>query len=193
MKATIIGQPAFEIEITKELVHDLMRCAQGHYDVTCRKAADPGGVLSTWLTMLGGEPPSKSVIASFRNVDLTLKICEAATVIFRENPERLSRVREYADTMAGALRLASNIQQSGAWEIEIPGGAYENAFTESQVRFAESQPDSELLPHALRSIRTGHRCTECACCVALTVLEGRHHLIPGSKEAARILEAMAGN
>lgn len=63
---------------------------------------------------------------------------------------------------------------------------------ENQLRAARKLPDSELRQHALVSTQNRHRCEDCFCCAALTVLEERH---PQLTEAngARVLDAMEGN
>ena len=59
---------------------------------------------------------------------------------------------------------------------------------ENQLTHAIALPDSRLRPSALTSTRSYHRCKDCFCCAALTVLEERH---PGL--TPRKLEAMEGN
>lgn len=44
---------------------------------------------------------------------------------------------------------------------------------ENQLKEAEKLPDSDLERHASVSTKNRHRCQDCFCCAALTVLECR--------------------
>ncbi len=45
---------------------------------------------------------------------------------------------------------------------------------ENQLKFAHNKPTKELFQHALVSTSNHHRCSDCYCCAALSVLEFRH-------------------
>lgn len=61
---------------------------------------------------------------------------------------------------------------------------------ENQLKAARNKPSSDLLRHALVSARNRHRCEDCYCCAAWTVIEERN---PKSNVDERYLEAMDGN
>jgi hypothetical protein len=64
----------------------------------------------------------------------------------------------------------------------------------NQLIEARKLPSYELRRHASVSTDNRHRCEDCFCCAALTVLEERHSdLIPGTDRERRILDAMEGN
>lgn len=62
----------------------------------------------------------------------------------------------------------------------------------NQLIEARKLPTSDLTRHALVSTRNRHRCEDCFCCAALTVLEERNPQLQTDTQH-RILEAMDGN
>lgn len=73
MKATISYKPWFELDLNKAIVDLLMDTAKKHYDHTCRVSCEQGGFIYGWKNCVEFETTCG---ASFRQLDLTLKIFE---------------------------------------------------------------------------------------------------------------------
>ena len=117
MKATIIGKPHFEVEVTQGMVEGLLELSQAHYDGTCKTAGRPGGLLWGWKNQAAWSRESGDplvVSGSFRELDLTLKICECLTVI----GGRLyyKEIQQYRSFVASLLRRSNELSH---WKEEF--------------------------------------------------------------------------
>lgn len=75
MKPTfsIAASPEFRFQLSVAEVSTIIRCANIHYDFTCKGAAREGGILITWRKNAKFRWP---IHASFRDIDLVSKILE---------------------------------------------------------------------------------------------------------------------
>lgn len=108
MNIVIRGVPRFEISATPELVATLIKLAGHHYDGTCKAAAEVGGFLYGWRNSLSPPVPTSFVSGSFRDLDLTLKICEVARYAQLSEVEK-SALGEYITAVHYALRRSNEV------------------------------------------------------------------------------------
>lgn len=71
--------PSFRISIHADMVKALTKVARRHYDYACKSMADHE--LVRWLSLSEND---FGVSASFRDLDLTLKICEMRALVCDE-------------------------------------------------------------------------------------------------------------
>lgn len=83
----------------------------------------------------------------------------------------------------------------GKLKLEVDAMSNETEPTwANQLWHARQMESHELRRHATVSTHNRHRCEDCFCCAALTVLEERHsELKTDADKARRILDAMEGN
>lgn len=122
MKITIVGRPEFQLELDLATVEVLCFLSSRHYDATCRQASLQGGFLFGWANRLtwyrddpdSGEPPR--CIASWSELDLTLKICELGSTFHKDSPKR-TLVWEYMKKVGRILSLTN--QFHGDWKKDL--------------------------------------------------------------------------
>lgn len=73
LSATIYAKPHFDLALNKDIVDLIIGRAKKHYDATCRKSCEQGGFLYGWNNCVDFQTTCS---ASFRQLDLTLKILE---------------------------------------------------------------------------------------------------------------------
>lgn len=139
MNLTIIGKPEFYLDLDVQTVDQLMWLSERHYDFTCRKASEGGGLLFGWRNTiisnnqrleeerLEGRTPVDVFYChphgSFRDLDLTMKICEGRGQIKDEKKRAL--VDAYAIKVITALRDSKRVasymseKQAGEWRIDM--------------------------------------------------------------------------
>tara|TARA_R110002033_G_scaffold93339_3_gene142584 strand:+ start:14362 stop:14805 length:444 start_codon:yes stop_codon:yes gene_type:complete len=76
MEIKIKYEPVFELTLTKQVVESLVELSESHYDYACKRALAQGGLLFKWLNQIEFGTPCT---ATFRELDLTLKIAECET------------------------------------------------------------------------------------------------------------------
>lgn len=76
MNIQIQGEPVFYLHITKSVIDTCLTLSSLHYDGTCKAAGKLGGFLYGWKNHIEHFTPETLVRASFRELDLLLKICE---------------------------------------------------------------------------------------------------------------------
>lgn len=114
MRATIHAMPRFELEITSGVVAGLLLLSRHHYDGTCQMAGRPGGFLWGWKNSAewAAQVSEPTVVTgSFRDLDLTLKICECLTVL---SPCYYRDIVEYRTFVRALLNKASGLA-TGDW------------------------------------------------------------------------------
>lgn len=77
MKITIDWTPKFSCEFTLEQLDRLIEISKRHYDGVCRSASGENGFLIQWRQRIEAEI-FNSIYATFRELDIVLKICEMA-------------------------------------------------------------------------------------------------------------------
>ena len=71
--ATVSYSPVFHLTLNKDIVDLIVEKGLNHYDGTCRAACKQGGFIYGWRNCVNCEA---TCTASFRELDLTLKILE---------------------------------------------------------------------------------------------------------------------
>jgi hypothetical protein len=97
MKIAVTFQPVFHLPLSLADAQLLRELARNHYDWTCKRAAmaEPGGFINGWCNMLEhtteepGEP--LTVSATWRDMDLTLKVLEMRRAMLPSRPSDLAR------------------------------------------------------------------------------------------------------
>lgn len=77
-----------EIEFTLEEVKQLQDCARRHYDSTCKKAAEPGGILYNLEFYIEDGKYSREF--TMRDLDLLCKITECLLIYDLQEEGRLA-------------------------------------------------------------------------------------------------------
>jgi hypothetical protein len=98
--------------ISKDIVLLLFRKSAEHYDMTCRDASKKGGFIYGWVNRLN--EPNATFPASFRQLDLTLKICEVSNNQGNYTDFDKNRTVEYSSFV---IRL---LKESNAFIMSIP-------------------------------------------------------------------------
>lgn len=120
MHFTIRGVPEFEFKLTTVQLDILLACASAHYDHTCKAAAAVGGVVYGWRNMTIMPAESLPVWATYRDLDLALKILENLSVLDRGQRET---ARSLATSFHVALRAGNRLAASKHWTVDIGAGA----------------------------------------------------------------------
>lgn len=108
MEAYITVKPVFNLTISKDIALLLSKKSTEHYDLTCINASKPGGFIYGWLNCIEHDTTCK---ASFRELDLTLKICERSDYYSNEDKKL---IEEYRGFVGRALK------GSNAFIMELP-------------------------------------------------------------------------
>lgn len=127
MNITIVGSPHFHVGVDQATVKLLLDCSAAHYDGDCKAAGVPGGFLFGWNNLLvwadadaaanpGPGADRCRPTGTFRQIDLTLKICEVAHYLFMNEPDKLKVIHDYKMAICAALERANNIRD---WRIEL--------------------------------------------------------------------------
>jgi hypothetical protein len=130
MDVTIRGKPTFRLWPEVQVVKDLSFLALSHYDGACKSAALQGGFLYGWMNQVrwfeqeterGERTEPLSVEGDFRELDMTLKICEISGISELGKPVELKglmeRLLEYSRDVRAALQRANEIDD---WIIDLP-------------------------------------------------------------------------
>ncbi len=104
MKATITANPIFYLTLDKEIVSILMRLANNHYDFTCKQAGKYGGLLYGWRNCVEHDADCQG---TFRDLDLTLKICELANPAVTQ--KNLPMVKRYCNFVRKLLKQSQQL------------------------------------------------------------------------------------
>lgn len=110
MKIEIHAVAKFWIDLSPDHVAVLEKAAKWHYDGVCRMSAMHGGFIYGWKNITTPYPGQEEVpkcSASFRDLDLCLKILEiAGSIMFPDqiDQERVFEMRRYFHS---ALRMAN--------------------------------------------------------------------------------------
>lgn len=125
MEIKIVGRPQFYLGLDLAFVELLMRLAERHYDGRCKAAAKPGpdGLLWGWRNLLTPDPFDDSMPApkppavsgSFRDLDLTLKICEGAQMPGMASDQERALIWAYVRDVTHALSFANQLK----WEATL--------------------------------------------------------------------------
>lgn len=110
MKIEIHAVAKFWMDLTPEHVGVLMKAAQWHYDGVCNQAAQVGGFIYGWnnaVTPYPGMEVTPKCSASFRDLDICLKILEiAGTIMFPDEIDQ-DRVTDLRKSFRAALQMAN--------------------------------------------------------------------------------------
>lgn len=112
MKAVIRCSPAFQLDLSDEVVSLLIKKALNHYDKTCASAARQGGFIYGWANCVRMDCKCS---ATFRELDLTLKVFE---VICGDSEKEIKIMSGYSRFISKTLS-ASNDLMLNAPEIKI--------------------------------------------------------------------------
>jgi hypothetical protein len=95
-KALIHVSPVYKMTLNKDLVSVLLRLSRQHYDGVCRSASAQGGFLYGWNNCVDFE---STCDATFRELDLTLKIMEMYLNLSPEDVKLIDRFRVFIHKM----------------------------------------------------------------------------------------------
>lgn len=121
MKIEIHAVARFWIALTPDHVAILKRAAEWHYDGTCNKAAQVGGFIFGWMnvtTQFPGQTEMPKCSASFRELDLCLKILEIAGSIMFPDQIDIERVFEMRKSFRAALRMSNSVMSEIIFHVE---------------------------------------------------------------------------
>ena len=97
--ADITYQPQINVLFTPEEFEVLFECGKNHYDLACKKAVEPGGILWGAKNMADEEfPPVLPYPFTWRELDLVSKIIEQSTLLYRSSRDQMMIA---AEIMAG--------------------------------------------------------------------------------------------
>lgn len=117
----VIASPKFEMtfELPLEAVELMMKCAEHHYDATCRETMAQGGILFTWQRRIKNMQKMKlpkEVTATSRDLDLLLKVMEfRPTLTDRERDE----VRRLSEMFMNIFRTANELYSKSYTVFEV--------------------------------------------------------------------------
>ncbi len=127
MTIEITMQAVFWLSLRRDDLEPLFVLAEHHYDSACRAAAQPRGFLYVWRVMVSaGLPPGADTPkcrADWRDLDLTLKICENLRMAVNARllkPKQAAQVERLCATILTAMR-ESHVLISGIPTAEILG------------------------------------------------------------------------
>lgn len=105
MDIEITTQPIFWLPLTPRQVAVLDKLSKAHYDATCKAASRPGegGFIHGWHVM--SEYVDSLCKATWREMDLCLKIMENSDWLPQDEQEIVSELRK---SFWGAMNLATN-------------------------------------------------------------------------------------
>ncbi len=120
MNVEIVGRPEFHMTLDLLVVEALMLLSKHHYDGLCRRVGGNGGFLYGWKNRrdwaeVDGDPTC-AVSGSFRDLDLTLKLCEISRSLSLVTQDMDIALEEYKAKVRGALHRASELQD---WKITL--------------------------------------------------------------------------
>ena len=104
MEAYISVKPVFNLTLSKEIVLLLSRKSKEHYDAACRKVSEQGGFIYGWVNCIDFDVTCD---ASFRELDLTLKICEGFNHLGSDSDNDKILMREYSDLVKRLLEKSN--------------------------------------------------------------------------------------
>jgi hypothetical protein len=123
MKIAIVGKPEFEFSKFSTIqsflpfaVRGLRRLAASHYDHACRTAGSVG-FLVTWDAAVSYS--YATIRASFRELDLTLKIVEAMSLGRQLPAEEREAVELYEQLARKAIRAYNEDVSAELWRIQV--------------------------------------------------------------------------
>lgn len=104
MKIEVTFQPVFHLPLTHDDTLLLCDLAAKHYDLACQQAGAIGGFLYGWQNRLypNTEPQETTVPATWREIDLTLKVLERRPLLALHEHRAVDLAR--AETLARDLR-----------------------------------------------------------------------------------------
>lgn len=105
MQASISVNTVFYLTISKEMVDLLFRKSTDHYDTACRLASRQGGFIYGWINCVNFDTSCK---ASFRELDLTLKICEGFNHLGSDTDNDKKLMIEYSDFVRRLLEKSND-------------------------------------------------------------------------------------
>lgn len=108
MKALIVAVPKFYLTLNDSIIILLMRMSKRHYDSTCKRASDmwQGGFIYGWTNCI---ELNYRCSATYRQLDLTLKICELASLSCSK--KELQLVNEYCAFIRKLLKTSADISK----------------------------------------------------------------------------------
>lgn len=124
MKIQITASPVFHLPLTASDVRLLRELAAAHYDSVCKAAGVLGGFLYGWSNMLScieDEPASaepRTVDATWRNIDTTLKILEMAGPVLHGREDAMAQARQLSRDLFEATARWRLISPTWTAEIE---------------------------------------------------------------------------
>ena len=127
MKIKIEWRPLFWLDLKREDLEPLFVLADHHYDGACKAAARQGGFMYGWRNIVSSRPPEdveEPVLCSAdrRQLDLTLKTCEAVSMAVRAKlltTEQGARINALCAMILTALEGATRATPEGC-EITAP-------------------------------------------------------------------------
>lgn len=110
----IVGVPEFWIALDLATAQLLQRLSIGHYDGTCISAGMVGGFIYGWCNLLSMPPiePGLEVKATWRQLDICLKICELPSSLILEE-------RDMIHIFVKTARFAMGLAREQRWKIEV--------------------------------------------------------------------------
>jgi hypothetical protein len=110
MKIEIHAVAQFWIALDQDHVSLLKKAAEWHYDGFCNKAAQVGGFIYGWsnvVTPFEGRTEVPKCSASFRDLDLCMKILEIAGSVMFPDKRDQNIVADLRKSFRNALRMAN--------------------------------------------------------------------------------------
>jgi hypothetical protein len=119
MKVEIQGRPEFRFMLTLAQVDVLVKLSRGHYDSVCRAASDPNAphgdhFIYTWRACVEGAGEDYTHRASWRQLDVCLKIMEMAGMCTRQEKAAVDKLRH---AFFSAMSVANN--HAATWTAEF--------------------------------------------------------------------------
>lgn len=129
MKFQMQGVPTFRFQLSLEEIEVLIRLAVRHYDMTCKRAAGPDGVIFQWRKDMqiaatvrehqdpNEEPYEPLLQADFSDLDVVAKICEPMNMMGLASFEAEVAAKVYMAFMA-AMNMSNDKYRSWRCEFE---------------------------------------------------------------------------
>lgn len=112
MKIQIKAEPKFWLGVKLDTILALKRCAELQYDAACRAAAMKGGFIYGWENIIVND--LEMVSATWRELDMSLKICEMGVHATAEE-------RELINTYSNSVRAAmTKARELTSFEVTLP-------------------------------------------------------------------------